>query len=726
MANRQAARAARGRAKVGCKRLLKSFFTGLGDSLAAERDRWPLWCPVLLGVGIALYFAWPREPSLWIGGGAALAALAAMAAAPERMRWPAGMIFLLFLGFFAACLRAQLVAGPVLSDETRPVAVEAVVKRVERFGPRHLRLTLGSLAIASWHEGTIPRSVRIGVRTTADDVRAGDRVRLRAVLMPPPGPSSPGAYDFGRQAWFDRLGAVGYAVSPVTVTAPLASGSPATRLARLRDDIGRRLLAQTGGDAGAMAVALVTGDRSALSEQALEQLRIAGVAHLLAISGMHIALMTGVVFWTVRLLLACVPGLALRRPIKQWAAIAAMAAGLFYLLMSGATIPTQRAFLASWIVLAGILLDRVSLTMRLVAIAAAVLLLAAPESLLSVSFQMSFAAVTSLVAVYEAAREKGWLAGGRRGPLGRAGRYLAAVALTSVVAGAATGFFAAYHFNRFAVYGLAANVVAVPVMALVIMPCVALVFVALPFGLEAWPLWGVEKGAALVIKVAAFVASWPGADMLVPQLPAASLVLVVVGGLWLLLWRRRWRWWGVAAMAAGIGAIWLARPPDLLVDATGKVVAVRDARGDLAVIGGRRSFARETWLRRAAQQDGAEPVAADLPYACDALGCVYRPPRAPGVAVALVRMPDALAEDCGRARVVISAVPTFGRCRGPDVVVDRFDLWRRGPHALRIAVDGTLVRTVAGAQGDRPWSIYARRAARLSSVAAGRRDGPGS
>jgi competence protein ComEC len=675
--------------------------------LAAESDRWALWLPVAIGAGIAAYFACGAEPPRW----PVLAGLAAAGATVAVVRGPARWLMMLplcvALGFAAAQLRAQVVASPVIDAETRPLAVAGRVERAERFAPRQVRLTLSHLSVQRLAPEETPRRIRITVRTAADAVRPGNLVTLRAVLMPPPGPSLPGGYDFSRQAWFEGIGAVGYAVTPVTVTGE-ASGWGIWRVARWRDNIGRRLLAQTGGDTGAMAVALVTGERAAMSDRTLEDLRIAGIAHLLAISGMNIAMMTGFVFVVVRFLLACVPGLALRYPIKQWAAVAALVAGVFYLLMSGATIPTQRAFIASTVVFIGILLDRIAITMRLVGVTAIVLLLVTPESLLSVSFQMSFAAVVALVAVYEQARVGGWLAAGHGSLPRRLAVYVLALAVTSLVAGAATGFFAAFHFNNVATYGLLTNMVAVPLMGLWIMPWVLALYVALPLGLEAVPLKMVVWGNDVTLAIARWVAALPGADLRVPALPDLTMALVVAGGLWLLLWTRHWRWWGVLPMLAGIVVAFTALPPDILVDEKGRAAAVRGASGDLVILGGNpKSFARETWLRRDAQKE-TYSVPAEATD-CDGLGCVYRPPSRPDLTVALVRAADALPEDCNRADIVISAVPSFGRCRGPLLVIDRFDRWRGGAHAIWLGRDTVTSQSVAQDQGRRPWSLYARR-----------------
>ena len=438
----------------------------------------------------------------------------------------------------------------------------------------------------------------------------------------------------------------------------------------------------------------------------------AGLAHLLAISGLHIGLVAGILFFAVRFLLAAIPPVALRYPVKKWAALAALAGAFFYLLLSGATVPTQRAFLMLAVVLAAVVLDRTAISMRLVAWAAVLVLLIAPESLLSASFQMSFAAVTALVAVYEAlaGRSSAWRTGAGR--VRKFGLYVSGVLLTTVVAGMATAPFALYHFNRFALYSVAANLIAVPLTGLWIMPWAICAFALMPFGLEALALAPMGWGIDAVIAVAETVAAWPGAVALAPAMPGIGLVIAAIGGLWFCLWRRRWRVLGLGAVAAGLATVAFVRPPDVMVNGTGRLMAVRTLSGGMAVSSSRRSkFVAETWLRRAGQDRAApwprEGLSPDGGLGCDSLGCIYR---ANGQTVALVLHPAALDEDCARATVVISTIPVRGRrCRRAAVVIDRFDLWRRGAHALWLDAGGIRVRSVAEASGRRPWTPHGRR-----------------
>lgn len=306
------------------------------------------------------------------------------------------------------------------------------------------------------------------------------------------------------------------------------------------------------GPEGAIAAALMTGERGAIPEKLLSAMRDSGLAHLLAISGLHIGLIGGFIFFAVRLCLAASERLALRWPIKKFAAVAAFFGCLAYLLISGMTLPTQRAFLMLSLVMLANLIDRSAISMNLVAWAAAVILLVFPESLMSVSFQMSFAAVIALVAFYEAATARTVLTSGRRSKVMRFVLYFGAVLMTTVIATLATAPFAVFHFNRLALLGVMANMVALPLAALWIMPLALISFVMMPFGLEAGPLflmgWGIEQ----VLAVAIAVQAMPGAIALIPAVPGWTLGVIALGGLWLCLWRTRWRFVGVVPLIVGI------------------------------------------------------------------------------------------------------------------------------------------------------------------------------
>ncbi|MDE0203784.1 MAG: ComEC/Rec2 family competence protein [Rhodospirillaceae bacterium] len=683
----------------------------LDAAWAAERRRVFLWVPVLFGAGSGLYLTLPVEPIGWIAPVAA-GLFAAAALLMRRHTAPAiglAALALLAAGVAAADWRSERVSAPVLADPTGPVDVSGRVVWVGA-GDGAQRYLLDQVRIERLAPAETPARVRLSVRRSDDDGLASPGTWLSALasLRPPPAPAEPGAWDFARQAWFQQIGAVGFVYgAPKPMAVPSGEGGgPLSLLSQVRHWVSTRILAHTSPSAGPFATALLTGDRSAIEKTALKAMRDSGLAHLLAISGLHVGLIAGFIFFATRGLLALIEPLALRAPIKKWAAACALLGAAAYLLLSGMSVPTQRAFVMVGVVLVAIMLDRASLSMRLIAWAALLVLAIAPESMLGPSFQMSFAAATALIATYEAARGLFARMAARSGLALRPLVYAAGVALTSLVAGIATGPFAVYHFNRIADYGLLANLGAVPITGFWIMPWGLVALILMPFGLEGIALAPMGWGIDAVVWIARQVAAQPGAVTLVPAMPAAALLAISVGGLWLCLWRSRWRFLGILVIGSGIVLAGLERRPDILVDGDAKVMAARGEDGRLWISTRQRGrFVSDIWLRRDGQaetptwpRDGKSAPAAGI--RCDTLGCIQR---RGDRTIAFVRDPRAFEEDCRRAELVVSAVPSWDLCEGPETVVDRFDLWRGGGHAIWLDEDGARVESVARARGERPW-----------------------
>ncbi|MGE5442483.1 MAG: ComEC/Rec2 family competence protein [Bacteroidota bacterium] len=439
-----------------------------------------------------------------------------------------------------------------------------------------------------------------------------------------------------------------------------------------------------------------------------------GLAHLLSISGLHIGLVAGIVMFVVRGALALVPPLALRFPIKKWAAVVSVFAAGGYTLLAAAPVPSQRSFLMIAVVLLATLVDRQGLSMRLLAFAALAVLFTQPEAMLGPSFQMSFAAVLALMSTYEFVRARRPAAGDRSSPGRRALVYLAGVLFSTLIAGTASAPFAAYHFNRFQIYGIAANMLAVPVTGFWIMPWAVVAMLLMPFGLEGIALTPLSWGVDVVIRVAEEVAAWPGAVVLLTPMPTWSLGLITLGGLWLCIWRQPWRWFGVVGIGAGLAAMLTVEVPDLFIDGSGRLLAARTADGGLLVSS--KSVGRSTraaWLRRTGNEATAgswpkQGANADGGLRCDASGCVYRTNEH---VVAVAARGEALIEDCRLADVVISLVPVRGSCSSARTLIDRFDLWREGAHAIWLDRDAVRVESVNGVRGERPWVLRLRPAA---------------
>lgn len=677
-------------------------------SFAAEADRYFLWTPVFMALGIGAYFSLPFEPELW----PALAALAAsgflLLAVRRRpmLALCAAALFAVAAGFGAAVWRAERVAAPVLERPLSGTLMGRVIS-VEKTGTGALLTVIAPHSFSSLAEDKLPAKVRLNIRIRDAALRPGAVVELRARLMPPPEPVSPRGFDFARQAWFQGLGAVGFAYSaPVERKAP---GGADARLMTLRMAIGDRIRGVIGGTSGAVAAALITGERAGIPDEVSDDLRSAGIYHVLAISGLHMVLFAGSFFWAVRAALALVPGLALRYPIKKWAAAAAILGASFYLAISGGAIATQRAWLMITLMFIAVMLDRPALSMRNVVLAAILVLLWRPESLIGAGFQMSFAAVVALIAFYESDMVRRWTMGPRGYGVADwprlAATYTLGIALTSIVAGAATGAIAAYHFNRIAIYGLAGNIAAMPVVGIVVMPMALAALLLMPFGLDAPALWAMGWGVETMLNVADEVASWGGADRLVRAAPLHALLLVTFGGLWMSLWRERWRYAGALPIILGL-ALWNGAPrPDVLIDRDASLLAVRAAEGSLALTSSRPDYAARQWLRY--EGDGRSPrEAARMEHMnCDASGCVYAGEG--GYIVAFSATLDAVAEDCSKADIIVARVPVPYRMKnqcGAALLLDWFHFWRNGATELTFARDGTIeVVTARQARGNRPW-----------------------
>jgi len=622
------------------------------------------------------------------------------------------------LGFFAGKLRTEVVAAPALSETMDFAAINGWLAKWEDRAGQKNRMTIRVRAIEGLGARDTPRLVRI---TTHADTPPpiGTMIEVKAGLLPPPEPTHPGGFDFARMAYFMGLGAVGYAKSGIAVVegpAPPLVLRFWAAVDRVRAAIGARVDAVLSGPAAGIATALISGDRGGIAETEKEAMRGAGLAHVLAISGLHMAIMAGSIYFAVRLFLVALPGLALRFPVKKWAALAALVGALGYLLISGASVATQRAFIMTAVLLIAVMLDRPALTLRNVLIAALLILAITPESLLNVSFQMSFAAATALIATYEQLRGftplrgLGAGLGGGRGVAARAGvgllRYAGGIGMTTMIAGIAVAPIAAFHFQTFTNYSLVGNVLAMPVVGLWVMPAALLSLVTIPLGLAETPLVIMGAGIDVVLAIAREVSALPGAVRAIEAFPLAALNLIVLGALWVGIWRGRLRRAGLAIIAAGLALTSVGSKPDVLIDRDGKVIAVRAQNGRFAAIPGRAgNYSLEKWLAMDGDQRGPKQARSHKVFHCDERGCIAE---VRGAKLSVAHHAAALAQDCKLADIVVTPLELRGPCPAPQVVVTRAQLQTHGAHAIHIAGEGAKrhyrVETAAAKRGLRPWS----------------------
>ncbi|WP_371416217.1 ComEC/Rec2 family competence protein [Rubellimicrobium sp. CFH 75288] len=590
----------RARRDAPARRALRVLRCGAEAALLAQRGHLLPWAALAFGTGIGLYLAAPDEPGLtsWLLFGA-LGIAAWRAAGTVGPTWaPAALgIVLAVAGMGAAGLRSRMVAAPVLAFRYHG-PIEGRIVEVDRSGGDVLRLTLDRVVLADLPPARTPHRIRISLHGDQRWLRAeaGRVVMLTGHLSPPSPPSEPGGFDFRRTAWFERLGAVGYTHNPVLSVSEPQGG---LWLARLRLRLSAAIRARIPGDAGGLAAAVTTGDRSGLSARATAAMRDSGLYHIVSISGMHMGMLTAFVFGLVRGLVALVPPVALRLDGKKAAALAALPAAAFYLALAGRDVATERAFVMVAVMLLAVLCDRQAVTLRSIAIAAFVVLALRPETLVNAGFQMSFAAVAALAWAFGASRVRHLTL-----RLGLAGPVVALL-LASLVAGIATAPFAAAHFNRVATYGLLANLLATPAMGVLVMPGAVLLAIGAPFGLVQPALLMVDLGCRWTLLVAERVAALDGATRAVLAPGPAVLPLIVLGGAVLLFWRGGGRWLGVPLVALGL-ALWsqTERPP-LLISPDGGVIGLMTGEGRVLSRGTGERFTLSAWLR--ADGDTASP-----------------------------------------------------------------------------------------------------------------------
>lgn len=673
-----------------------------------------MWAPVALGGGCASYFVFRSEPSLW-----PLAAFAVVAAggwlAARRLGlarvWtlPLMLLACFALGLATTKLRSDAVAAPIAPAMDRPTLVEGWVIDVDSPGSAGPRVVVAPVRIRDLAPDRTPMRLRATVRGTIPP--PGAPVRLFAILNPPPAPASPGAYDFGRNAWFQSMGGVAFALGE---TRPAFLAPPPWRVRvemavnGLRYDLARRIVARMGTRTGGVAAAMTTGEEAWLDPAEVDRMRDSGLAHILSISGLHMAVVGGFAFFLVRLGIAAVPWLALRVPGKKVAAVAGLLALGVYLVVSGAPPPAERAAITASIAFLAILLDRQAITMHALAVAAFVVLLLQPEAIVTPGFQMSFAATAALVALVEAwpRRPKEISAPWPILIVQRVGGWVGAAVLASLVAGAATGPFAMQHFNRTAMYGLVANLATAPVSDFLIMPMLALGAVLEPVGLGAPFLWLAGQGIALMLAIGEWVSHLPGAVRTVASAPDYVLPIAFLGVLFICLWRGRLRWLGLPFAAAVM--LWPRPPaPDLWIGDGGTNAAFVIDHAATVVRPGVRQFAVDMWSKRRGLSQTERPVDG---WICSRFACASSGPAAGPVAMwwgKSAPTADQVGDLCQFAAVVsvraeVAVLPTA--CDG-RLVLDGVDHARGG--SVELWREGRRWRAVwsADVRGDRPWSV---------------------
>jgi len=683
-----------------------SYIGNLHNLFMKEHDRLILWLPVLLGVGIGIYFLLPFEPDIDLTAGASC-----FFAICVWIFWNkiyGRIIFLAFLIISAGMLRAEIrtimVAAPILHDEIffRPLEGRIYDIQIKEKGEK---LILDNVSIEGIGESKTPEYISVSLKNVEEGLAVGDSIKLQATLFPPPTPVMPKAYDFARMFYYEKLGAVGYSPKTPEVIKKAPANEFDKQLNSLRLSITGKILAPMNEENGWVAAAMMVGEMSGVPKDTADVMRESGIYHVLSISGLHMSLATMLVFVSVRFLLSLFPPLALRLPVKKIAAVIALFSSYAYLMLAGYPVPAVRSFIMIAAVMVAILFDRSGISVYSLAWAAVITLLWQPESMLGASFQLSFAATLGILALYE--RFSGILYKSGNGFIHRVWLYFLGIMMTSLVATLATTPLVIYHFNRFTLWGIAANMLLLPLVSMWIMPAAVIALLLMPFGAEHYPLLFLNYGIGLMMNGARLFSGLPYAAISLPPLSFIGIIAVVLGGLWLCIWQQKWRIWGIIPIITGMMTIWLNQPYDLLVSPDASKVALRLENGRFLFLRGKdSSFDGQAWLRVHGQNSGLTRNDLDENMGgCEKSRCTVT---AYGKKIIVTRGQKEIESSCdGSPDIVISQnyLDENPGCANVPLLIDKARLEKEGATAFRFK-DGTVeVESSRQYRGQRPWVI---------------------
>ncbi|MEM1131769.1 MAG: ComEC/Rec2 family competence protein [Pseudomonadota bacterium] len=683
-----------------------------------DAKQWPLVIPLAFATGIGAWFALPlREQWLGLIIGSVLTGLVLWLlalrwpVAARALRWSGAGLLIVAAGTLTIWAKSELISEPPLASPWIGTVEGQVVQR-ESLAARGMERYVLKVAQP---EG-LPSKVRINVplrlvedKTTA--VFTGDRIKLKVRLMPPGEPALPGGYDFARRAWFAGLGATGSALTAPEIIKSSGQGG----IASLRSQLSQHIQAEIPGSEGAIAATLATGDRGGIAEADAEAMRRSGLAHLLAISGLHVSALIGAVFLLVLKLLALSPTLALRWRLPVVAAFAGALAGIAYTIFTGGAVPTIRACIAALLILLALVLGRDPLSLRLIGFAALVILLIWPETLVGPSFQLSFAAVVAIIALYDAPFMRRLSAERDEKQFGliqRIGRFAALLFLTGLVIEITLMPIALYHFHKAGIYGALANIIAIPLTTFIIMPLEAIALLADSIGLGAPFWWLCGKAIGLLLGLAHFVSESPGAIVRFPAISLSTYLLAMVAGLVLFLLRSPLRLLGVIPAMIAFTLMLTTPRPDLLIANDGRQIAVRNmvsGGGDFVLLKpNSESFTTDMMREQGAFED--KPVGIDQwsKAQCSQEFCSFVLSRSNRDWVILVSRNNeyvpkrALAAACARSDIVIAGRFLPGSCRPRRRKLDRRYLGKSG--GVAIYLDHARIDHVADDRSDHGWS----------------------
>jgi competence protein ComEC len=681
----------------------------LMQEIGKQRKSLFLWLPIAMGTGIVTYF----QTDIAVSWREIILAIGALSYAAWKSRSyyyssgrVSGALFLMLSlgllcfvsGFSSIKYRTDSLGTPILEKDTFVTMEAEIEKLVALEGGKAKRVVLRHIKPIDDRDQSL-QVKRVRLKTyhfKGDEWGVGDVVHVKAKLMAPSAPVIPGGFDFRVKAYYDGISAVGFTIADATLIRK--NGAKTDHVQAFRDHVRQRLYTVMNARYAAIAQALLTGERDGITKQDTQNLRTSGLAHLLAISGLHVGLVAGCVFFFIRLFLVIVPGIALRYPVKKWAAGCAIAVAFFYMVLAGATVPTMRAFIMTSLVLLAVILDRSTLNMRLVALAAIIVMITTPEAVMGPSFVLSFAAVSALIVFYQGVGRQWIVNANAYKPLWRPIYYVVGVIMTTLVATVSTAPFSIMFFNQFAVYSVLSNIFAMPLMAFIVMPFGLLSLIMMPVGLDVhiWSLveWGIQN----ITMIAQSVSNYEGASLPMPSLGVIEIFLMCFGFVWLVVWRGVLRFVFVPIMVCILIFSQFDRSKYVLISEDMKSIMIVDKSVDNVFLIGRiNSYTKKQWLGSLGIKNDVNILKYNIGDKfvftggyCDDLMCNIDFGRDKA---AIIYDPIMISKACEYADIVISRTPVHDTKQCPNTrVIDRFDVWKRGAVLITLSLNEFIIK----------------------------------
>lgn len=666
---------------------------------------------LFMAIGIGIYFRLPIEGNSKYTAISILLLLflSVLSRNKRHLNTVLTASLIIVVGYGLALYRTHESYTPLLEKNFKPFMVEMIVEKIEPLQRNRIRYTGKVLSLSKKLKKQTPKRIRIRTTDQGPRFKYGDLICGKVMLARPKGPMLLEGYDFGQALWFKKIGGTGYNISPIKICSKTNENKTHISsldliIAKIRATIGSKLDSKMTDPYRSMARALILGDRGQITPDNLVAMRDAGLGHLLAISGLHMAIFAGTLFILVRSIFALFPIFAQTHPIKKYSAFIALVGGAVYFLISGQSIPTQRAFLMISVIFTAIMIERSALTLRNVAMAAFLILLIRPESLLSPGFQMSFAAVTALIMTYqynlkyqpiERLAKQTWLK-----PI----YYLGGIWMTSIIASLATAPFAAYHFHKISYMGPVGNMLAIPVFSIFLMPSALLSLIMMPIGLEQLGLFPLHYSIDILLKVAHWTASFHPATITVGAINLSSVLLMTTASFMFFFMLRPYNYTSLIVLALGIYTATIYQKPIIFVGGKADVIAIRGADNQIYSISGRKgAFIINNWLKADGNNLSHSEIRNSPYLLCDDGACAGE---TKNLKISMVKTIDALEEACQSSDILIIKYTVTRKCKSPKLIITKKDIDQKGTHTIFLDRKKLRIEAANDFRKTRIWSGY--------------------